>query len=324
MARKSLPQTTRPESNTPESDTREPKRADRHGQASPTQAEKRSNKKAAAGLHLVATPIGNLGDITLRALDVLTGADAVLCEDTRVTRKLLTRYNIATTSLIYNDHNARRVMPRLMERLNNGESLALVTDAGTPLVSDPGYRLVEAAIEADIPLHALPGASAALAGLVLSGLPTDGFFFAGFSPPRQAARRRRFTELAAVPGSLIFFESAKRLAASLSDLHHTLGDRPAAIAREMTKMHEEVRRGTLSELAAHYADAGPPRGEIVIVVAPPLAHEIDAEALRATLTDALADLSLRDAVAQVTLDTGRPRRDVYRLALEITGDGPER
>ena len=272
----------------------------------------------------MSTPIGNLGDITLRALDVLAGANIIICEDTRVTRKLLTRYAIATPTLPYNDHNARRVLPKLMERLNDGESLALVTDAGTPLISDPGYRLAKAAIEASVPLHTLPGASAALAGLVLSGLPTDGFFFAGFSPPRETARRRRFTELAAVPGSLIFFESARRLAASLSDMHHALGDRPAAIAREITKLHEEVRRGTLSELAAHYANAGPPKGEIVIVVAPPLAREIDADALRAALTEALAKLSLRDAVAQVSADTGRPRRDVYRLALEITDDEPAR
>ncbi len=271
----------------------------------------------------MATPIGNLGDITFRALDVLTGSDLVICEDTRVTRKLLSQYAVATPTLAYNDHNARRVLPKLMERLKNGDSLALVTDAGTPLISDPGYRLVEAAIDANIALHTLPGASAALAGLVLSGLPTDGFFFAGFPPPRQAARRRRFSELSAVPGSLVFFESAKRLAASLSDLHQTLGDRPAAIAREITKLHEEVRRASLSELAAHYADAGPPRGEIVIVVAPPLAQEVDPESLRAALTDALGDLSLRDAVAQVTSETGRPRREIYRLALEITGDEPE-
>lgn len=271
----------------------------------------------------MATPIGNLGDITLRALEVLAGADMIVCEDTRVTRKLLSRYAIATPSLAYNDHNARRVLPGLMERLKNGDSLALVTDAGTPLISDPGYRLVEAAIEDDIPLHTLPGASAALAGLVLSGLPTDGFFFAGFPPPRQAARRRRFAELAAVPGSLIFFESAKRLAASLSDLHHALGDRPAATAREITKLHEEVRRDTLSALAVHYDEAGPPRGEIVIIVAPPLAQEVDADALRAALIEALDDLSLRDAVAQVTAETGRPRREIYRLALEIAGDEPD-
>lgn len=292
-------------------------------QTSDTGSQPGLDKRAEPGLHLVSTPIGNLGDITLRALDVLTSADMIICEDTRVTRKLLSRYAIATPSLAYNDHNARRVLPGLMERLKNGDSLALVTDAGTPLISDPGYRLVEAAIDTDIPLHTLPGASAALAGLVLSGLPTDGFFFAGFSPPRQAARSSRFAKLAAVPGSLIFFESARRLAASLSDLHHALGDRPAAIAREITKLHEEVRRGTLSELAAHYADAGPPRGEIVIVVAPPLAQEGDAENLRAALTDALANLSLRDAVAQITAETGRPRREVYRLALEITGDEPD-
>ncbi|MEP4378038.1 MAG: 16S rRNA (cytidine(1402)-2'-O)-methyltransferase [Alphaproteobacteria bacterium] len=312
MARKILPQTSQTDS-----DAREPNRADRHGQAPDT-------ARAAPGLHLVATPIGNLGDITLRALDVLTGADAIICEDTRVTRKLLSRYAIATSALAYNDHNARRVLPGLMERLKNGDSLALVTDAGTPLVSDPGYRLVAAAIEADIPLHTLPGASAALAGLVLSGLPTDGFFFAGFPPPRQAARRRRYAELAAVPGSLIFFESAKRLTASLSDLHISLGDRPAAIAREITKLHEEVRRGTLSELAEHYAQAGPPRGEIVIIVAPPVAQKIDTETLRAALTDALGEVSLRDAVARVAADTGHPRREIYRLALEITGDGADR
>tara|TARA_R110002110_G_scaffold415612_6_gene652020 strand:- start:40793 stop:41758 length:966 start_codon:yes stop_codon:yes gene_type:complete len=311
VARKSLPQTIQQDS-----DAREPNRLDRQGQA--------PDKPAAAGLHLVATPIGNLGDITLRALDVLAGVDTIICEDTRVTRKLLSRYAIATPTLPYNDHNARRVLPRLMERLNNGESLALVSDAGTPLISDPGYRLVEAAIEAAIPLHTLPGANAALAALILSGLPTDGFFFAGFSPPRQTARRRRFADLAAVPGSLIFFESARRLAASLSDLHHTLGDRPAAIAREITKLHEEVRRGTLSELAAHYADAGAPKGEIVIVVAPPLARDVDEETLREALSEALADLSLRDAVAQIAADTGHPRRDVYRLALEITGDEPDR
>lgn len=254
---------------------------------------------------------------------MLAGADVIVCEDTRVTRKLLSRYNISTPSLAYNDHNARRVLPRLMERLNDGDSLALVTDAGTPLISDPGYRLVEAAIDAGIALHSLPGASAALAGLILSGLPTDGFFFAGFPPPRTVARRKRFAELAAVPGSLVFFESAQRLAASLADLQQSLGDRPAAVAREITKLHEEVRRGTLGELAAHYAAAGPPKGEIVITVAPPLAPEIDDDALRAALVDALNGQSLRDAVTQVSTQTGRPRREVYRLALEISGDAPD-
>ncbi|MBN42454.1 MAG: 16S rRNA (cytidine(1402)-2'-O)-methyltransferase [Alphaproteobacteria bacterium] len=278
---------------------------------------------AAGGLHLVATPIGNLGDITLRALDVLASADAILCEDTRVTRKLLSRYNISTPSLVYNDHNAQRMLPRLMKRLNEGNSLALVTDAGTPLISDPGYRLVEATIAADIPLHMLPGASAALAGLVLSGLPSDGFFFAGFPPTRTTARQKRFAELAAIPGSIIFFESARRLAASLSDLHQVLGDRPAAIAREITKLHEEVHRGSLGTLAKYYAEEGAPRGEIVITVAPPTIHKVDNDTLRAKLTDALAGQSLRDAVAEVSTETGRARREVYRLALEISSEKPD-
>jgi 16S rRNA (cytidine1402-2'-O)-methyltransferase len=317
LARKSLPQTSRGPSagrhSGPEtSDAREPSCAGGHEQA-----------PVAAGLHLVATPIGNLGDITLRALDTLTGAGAIACEDTRVTRKLLARYNIQTPTLAYNDHNARRVLPQIMERLNRGESLALVTDAGTPLVSDPGYRLVAAAIDAGIAVHTLPGASAAISALILSGLPTDSFFFAGFPPPRSAARRRRFSELAAVPGSLVFFESAKRLAASLADLRETLGDRPAAVAREMTKLHEEVRRGTLDTLAAHYAEAGPPKGEIAIIVAPPAPPEVDDDALRDALEAALEDLSMRDAVARVSAETGRPRREVYRLALEVSGDAAD-
>lgn len=314
MARKSLPQTTRSGSN-----ARETSRADAREQA----LDAPPRTKAASGLHLVATPIGNLADITLRALDILKGVDVIVCEDTRVTRKLLSRYAIDTPSLAYNDHNARRVLPGLMERLKDGDCLALVSDAGTPLVSDPGYRLVGAAIEAGVALHTLPGPSAAIAGLTLSGLPTDGFFFGGFPPPRQAARRRRFADLAAVPGSLVFFESARRLAASLADLHHALGDRPAAIAREITKLHEEVRRGTLAELAAHYADTGPPKGEVVVVIGPPEAPQIDADALRAALVDALDALSLRDAVARVAAETGRPRREVYRLALEIAGDAPD-
>jgi 16S rRNA (cytidine1402-2'-O)-methyltransferase len=276
---------------------------------------------SAPGLHLVATPIGNLRDITLRALDTLAGADLIVCEDTRVTRKLLDRYEIHTKTFAYNDHNARRVLPGLIERLKDGDSLALVSDAGTPLISDPGYRLVTEAVAADVPVHALPGASAALAALVLAGLPTDAFFFAGFLPPRSAARTKRIAALAAVPGSLVFYESPQRLAACLADLAAELGDRPAAIARELTKLHEEVVRGTLDTLAAHYAKADQPRGEIVIVVGPP-ADEAPADdgAVTAALEAALAGESLRDAVDRVTAETGRPRREVYRLALAIAGE----
>jgi 16S rRNA (cytidine1402-2'-O)-methyltransferase len=273
------------------------------------------------GLHLVATPIGNLRDITLRALDTLAGADLIVCEDTRVTRKLLDRYDIRTKTLAYNDHNARRVLPGLIERLKDGDSLALVSDAGTPLISDPGYRLVTEAVAADVPVHALPGASAALAALVLAGLPTDAFFFAGFLPPRSAARTKRIAALAAVPGSLVFYESPQRLAASLADLAGELGDRPAAVARELTKLHEEVVRGSLDGLASLYAEADPPRGEIVIVVGPP-ADETPADdgAVTAALEAALDGESLRDAVDRVTAETGRPRREVYRLALAIAGE----
>jgi 16S rRNA (cytidine1402-2'-O)-methyltransferase len=274
----------------------------------------------APGLYLVATPIGNLRDITLRALDALAGADLIACEDTRVTRKLLDRYAIDTKTLAYNDHNARRILPRLIERLKDGESVALVSDAGTPLVSDPGYRLVAAAVAEDIPVHALPGPSAALAALVLAGLPTDAFFFAGFLPAKSAARRRRIGEIAGVPGSLVLFESAQRIADCLADLAAELGDRPAAVAREITKLHEEVVRGDLPELAAHYAATDPPRGEIVVVVGPPAEAVADDDTVRAALEHALTVASVRDAVDAVARETGRARREVYRMALALAGD----
>ncbi len=276
-----------------------------------------------SGLVIVATPIGNAGDITLRALDLLRRADRIACEDTRVTGKLMARYGIATPLLAYHEHNAQRMRPVLLERLRRGETIALVSDAGTPLVSDPGYKLVRAAIDAGIPVTTLPGASAALSALVLSGLPTDRFFFAGFLPPRSAARRAELTELAAIPASLIFFESAGRLADSLADMAAVLGARDAAVARELTKLYEEVRRGTVAELAEHYAAADPPKGEIVIVVGPP---DAAAEASDATIDDALrtalANDSLRDAVAVVAAALDAPRRRVYARALALAGSKP--
>ncbi len=214
--------------------------------------------KLGPGLYLVATPIGNLRDVTLRALDVLAAADAVACEDTRVTGKLLRAHGIRAALVAYHDHNAERVRPRLLARLEAGERLALVSDAGTPLVSDPGYKLVRAAIQSGIAVTPVPGPSAAISALVMSGLPTDRFFFAGFLPPRAAARRRALAELAEVPGSLVFFEQPRRLAQSLADMGGALGDREAAVLREITKLYEEARRGTLSTLAAHYGAAGPP------------------------------------------------------------------
>lgn len=270
------------------------------------------------GLHVVATPIGNLGDVTLRALAALAGADVVLAEDTRVSRVLLAHYGIDTPLVPYHEHNAAAVRPQMAARLARGESLALVSDAGTPLVSDPGYKLVLDAVAAGAGVTALPGASAVMAALVLGGLPTDRFFFEGFLPERGGARRTRLADLAAVPGTLVFFESARRLADCLADVVAVLGPRPAAVARELTKTFEEVRRGTATELAAAYAAEGAPRGEVVVLVArpdapPPLA----AEALDARLSAALDGLSVKDAAAVVAGETGLPRREVYGRAVAL-------
>jgi len=278
----------------------------------------------AGGLYLVATPIGNLGDITVRALEVLTASDVIACEDTRVTRRLTERYGIATPLTPYHEHNAAEARPRLLARLAAGEAVALVSDAGTPLVSDPGYKLVRAAQDAGHSVTVLPGASAVLAALSLAGLPTDRFFFEGFLPPRPAARHKRIAALSAVPATLVLFESGARLAATLADLAQGLGPRPAAICRELTKLHEEVRRGDLAQLARDYADGGERRGEIVIVVAPPPEDVAAAGDVDDMLRQALARVSVKDAVGEVALATGRPRREVYQRALELskeTGDG---
>ncbi len=275
------------------------------------------------GLYLTAVPIGNARDITLRALDTLAAVDAIACEDTRVTAKLLRLYGISGSLISYHDHNADKMRPAILKRIAAGQSVALVSDAGTPLVSDPGYKLVRAAQEQGLPVTCLPGASAPLAGLLLSGLPSDRFLFAGFPPSRSGPRRAAFAELAAVPATLVFFESARRLPASLADLAAVLGDREAAVARELTKRFEEARHGTLGSLAEHYRIAGPPKGEVVVVVGPPGVAEAPAEAeIDAMLRDALDGLSLRDAVAAVAAATGQPRRAVYRRALAV--DRPSR
>ena len=272
----------------------------------------------APGLHVVATPIGNLADITLRALDILRGAALVACEDTRVSAKLFQHHAVATERIAYHDHNAERVRPLLLARLAAGEAVALISDAGTPLVSDPGFKLVRAVLAEGYAVHVAPGASAPLAALILSGLPSDRFLFAGFLDAKSGARRRDLATLAEVPASLIFFEGASRLAASLADMADVLGDRPAAVARELTKLFEEVRRDRLSELARHYAAAGPPKGEIVIVVGPPkpAAPTGDGEIDR-QLTAALREHSLKDAVALVAGATRLPRRLVYARALAL-------
>jgi 16S rRNA (cytidine1402-2'-O)-methyltransferase len=271
----------------------------------------------AAGLYLVATPIGNLGDITLRALEVLAAADVIACEDTRVTRKLTERYGIATPLTPYHEHNAAEARPKILARLAAGQTVALVSDAGTPLISDPGYKLVRAASEAGHAVTALPGASAVLAALSVAGMPTDRFLFEGFLPPKQTGRQKRIAALASIPATLVLFESGPRLAASLADLANGLGARAAAICRELTKLHEEVRRGDLASLARDYAEGAETRGEIVIVIAPPADQETKVDDVDDLLRQALARVSVKDAVGEVALATGRPRREVYQRALAL-------
>ena len=275
------------------------------------------------GLFIVATPIGNASDITLRALEILKEVDLIACEDTRVSAKLLTIHSITTKRLSYHDHNADRVRPQLLARLAAGERIALISDAGTPLISDPGYKLVRDAVAAGLRVHTAPGASAALAALVLSGLPSNRFLFAGFLDAKSLARRRELTELSRLEATLIFYESGPRLAASLKDMAEILGDRPAAVARELTKLFEEVARDGLSALAKRYAEAGPPKGEIVVVVGPPLdappAAEEDIDAL---LRKALGRASVRDAAAEVAARLGLPKREVYARAVALTRESP--
>jgi len=283
-------------------------------------------RKLAVGLYLVATPIGHLGDITLRALETLAGAAVIACEDTRITRRLTERYGIATPLTPYHEHNAAEARPKLLARMAAGQAVALVSDAGTPLISDPGYKLVRAASGAGFPITAVPGASAVLTALSVAGLPTDHFFFEGFLPAKAAARQKRIAKLAAIPATLVLFDSGSRLAATLADLAEGLGRREAAICRELTKLHEEVRRGELAQLAQLYAQGAETRGEFVIVVASPRAHEAPADSVDELLRGALARTSVKDAVGEVALATGRPRREVYQRALELAkdnGDGTQ-
>ena len=257
--------------------------------------------EAAPGLYLVATPIGNLGDVTLRALELLAGADVIACEDTRVTRKLTERYGITTPLTPYHEHNAAEARPKLLARLADGQAVALVSDAGTPLISDPGYKLVRAACEAGHAVTALPGASAVLTALSVAGLPTDHFFFEGFLPPRQSARQKRIAALANVPATLVLFESGPRIAAALADLAATLGERAAAICRELTKLHEEVKRSDLVTLAQEYSKGAETRGEFVIVVAPSPDGDETADNIDDLLRQALTRVSVKDAVGEVAL-----------------------
>nr|WP_281168708.1 16S rRNA (cytidine(1402)-2'-O)-methyltransferase [Kiloniella laminariae] len=273
-----------------------------------------------AALYLVATPIGNLGDMTDRAKKILAAADLIACEDTRVTKKLAQAFGFTAPLIAYHEHNAEKVRPKLIEKVKNGGVVALVSDAGTPLISDPGYKLAASAIDEGIDLISIPGASAPLTALLLSGLPSDRFFFNGFLPSKTGARCKNLKELESIPSTLIFFESANRLASSLTDMATVLGNRPAAVARELTKKFEEVRRGSLQDLAAHYTEAGGPKGEIVVVVGPPgkAAAAITDASLDEQISDALLQNSLRDAAEIVATATGLPKKKIYQRALDLT------
>ena len=283
---------------------------------------------ASGTLTLVATPIGNLGDFTPRAAAALAGADIIACEDTRTTRKLLRLTGTATTARMvpYHDHNGAEMRPWLLEQLEAGRQVALVSDAGTPLVSDPGYKLVAACREPGISVVAAPGASAVLAALTVSGLPSDRFMFAGFLPAAEGARRSQITELAELSATTIWFETPARIVRSLTDMADILGPRDAVIARELTKLHEEVLHGTLDELAARLASGPALKGEIVLLVAGRSRDDnvMDDTQLAAMLRAELQGQRLRDAVKSVVEMTGLPRNRVYRLALDLTGDGPNR
>lgn len=274
-------------------------------------------------LYLVATPIGNLGDVTIRALETLAAADIVACEDTRVTRVLLDRYGVRQRMTSYHEHNASEAGPRLVEALQAGRSVALVSDAGTPLVSDPGFRLVENALAAGARVIPIPGASAALAALTASGLPTDAFLFAGFLPVKAGAREKRLTELKSAAATLVFYESPHRLAESLAAMATTLGDdRPTAVCRELTKTFEEFRRGALGGLARHYAEAGAPKGEIVICVGP--AGEEAAMAagdVDRLLLSLAAEMPASKAAGEAARMTGEAKQALYRRLLELRDRG---
>jgi 16S rRNA (cytidine1402-2'-O)-methyltransferase len=274
--------------------------------------------KAAPGLYLVATPIGNLGDITLRALETLAGVDVIACEDTRITRRLTERYAVSVPLTPYHEHNAAAVRPKILERLAQGASIALVSDAGTPLISDPGFKLVREVCAAGHAVTALPGPSSVLAALSVAALPTDRFFFEGFLPAKEAARRTRLAELARIDATLVLFESGSRVADTLRDLADAVGDRDAAICREMTKLHEDISRAPIAELAKA-VDRLETRGEFVLVIGPPPAGAqiMQSNELDRLLRDRLKQDSVKDAVAHAVALSGRARREVYARALEL-------
>jgi len=266
------------------------------------------------GLYLVATPIGNLGDITLRALETLRSCDVIACEDTRVSRKLLSAYGIDKPLISYHDHNADQIRPLILDKITNGHAVVLISDAGTPLISDPGYKLVRHCYEVELPVTFLPGPSAVIAGLVLSGMACDRFLFAGF------ADKATYPELSSINMTLIFFESAKRLSATLKDMAKAFPNREVSVVREITKLFEEVRRGSFDELIHYYEEKGPPKGEVVLVLSPKGAQDAPVEDVDHLLRQALASHSIRDACTLVAGTLGVPRKQIYQRALELKAE----
>jgi 16S rRNA (cytidine1402-2'-O)-methyltransferase len=282
------------------------------------------NLSIPAGLYLVATPIGNLRDITLRALDILNAADFVACEDTRVSGKLLQAYAIKAKLIKYNDHTTAQQRDNIVNLIAEGKSVALISDAGTPLISDPGYKLVQACYEAGLTVTTLPGANAVLSALQLSGQPSDRFTFGGFAPQKSAARQAWLQEFQNNSGTLVFYETGPRLAASLADMAHVLGGkRNAAVVREITKLYEESRRGSLDELVTHYNEAEAPRGEIAVILGPALEVAASEDDIDALLQKALAQMSVRDAAAHVAQITGVAKKQIYARALNLSHDNSE-
>ena len=272
-----------------------------------------------AGLYVVATPIGNLADITLRALSVLARADVVACEDTRHTKKLVSHFGIRTPLTAYHEHNAERARPKLLSRIAEGAVIALVSDAGTPLISDPGHKLVREALEKGYLVSSLPGPSAALAALASAGLATDRFHFEGFLPAKQTARRKRLTAMASIAATLVVYEAPSRLLATIEDMAAILGDREGVVAKELTKLHERVVRAPLSELGSRFSDPAMLKGEFVLLVAPPSPQEISDDEIRDRIRQIIDKMSARDAVRQTAEDLGVARNRVYKIALSLDG-----
>lgn len=270
------------------------------------------------GLTLVSTPIGNLGDISLRAIEALQSADKILCEDTRVSIKLLERHGITNKLSNYHEHNAKLVRPKIIDGLKAGARIVLISDAGTPSISDPGYQLVKACIKNNLKISTVPGPTALIAALTISGLPTDSFYFGGFLPNKKTARRKKLLEQKDLETTLIFYDSARRLLNSLKDANYCLGERPAVIARELTKIHEDVQRGNILELIEYYEHSGSPKGEVVIIIGPPTKKpNVDTKELEIVLRELLTNNSLRDSVKLATDKLGVSRSIIYEHALKI-------